>query len=127
MYRLLNTQTVRHGWYLLSLLLLLGCQAPEDQKPDDLISEDRMVDILTEVHLAESQTSRLSLGSIDSSRVAYKHIETKLFQKMKVDTSVYSRSFIFYSSHPKYMERIYQNVVDRLKKKTGQVDTLRKS
>lgn len=127
MYRLLNTQTVRHGWYLLSLLLLLGCQAPEDHKPDDLIPEDRMVDILTEVHLAESQTSRLSLGSTDSSRVAYKHIETKLFQKMKVDTSVYSRSFIFYSSHPKYMERIYQNVVDRLKKKTGQVDTLRKS
>lgn len=127
MYRLLNTQTIRHGWYLLSLLLLLGCQAPEDHKPDDLIPEDRMADILTEVHLAESQTSRLSLGSTDSSRVAYKHIETKLFQKMKVDTSVYSRSFIFYSSHPKYMERIYQNVVDRLKKKTGQVDTLRKS
>ncbi len=124
MYRLLNTQT---GWYLLSLLLLLGCQAPEDQKPDDLIPEDRMADILTEVHLAESQTSRLSLGSTDSSRVAYKHIETKLFRKMKVDTAVYSRSFIFYSSHPKYLERIYQNVVDQLKKKTGQVDTLRKS
>jgi hypothetical protein len=127
MYRLLHTQTVRRGWYLLSLLLVLGCEAPENKRPDDLIPEDRMVDILTQVHLLEAQTSRFSLASTDSARMAYKHQETKLFRRMKVDTAVYSRSFVFYSSHPKYLERIYQQVVDQLKKKTGQVDSLRKS
>ncbi|WP_420146512.1 DUF4296 domain-containing protein [Spirosoma sp.] len=108
------------GGLLLSFWLMLSCTAPEDQRPDNLIDEDRMANILAEVHMAEAQVSRLNLGAIDSSNMAYKHLESQIFRKFGVDTAMYRKSYIFYSSHPADMEAIYKKVVDKL---TRKVDT----
>ena len=106
--------------FLLGLLLggwlLAACTAPEDQRPNNLIAEDRMADILTEIHIAEARVSRLGLGSADSSNVAYKHLEKQIFRKFQVDTTAYRESYIFYSSHPHEMEAIYQRIVEKLQK-----------
>lgn len=105
-------------WYiLLGGWLLAACTATEDQQPDGLLPENRMADILTEVHLAEVRVSRLGLRSPDSSNVVYKHLEKQIFRKFKVDTAAYRKSYIFYSSHPQKMEAIYQRVTEQLKKK----------
>ncbi|QMW01775.1 DUF4296 domain-containing protein [Spirosoma foliorum] len=107
-----------HLWILLlSGWLIIACTAPEDEKPDRLIDIDKMADILTEVHMAESRVSRLGLASIDSSNIAYKHLETNIFKKFGVDTSAYRKSYIFYSSHPQDMEVIYKRVTENLQKK----------
>lgn len=96
---------------------MAACTAPEDERPDNLIAQDKMIDILTEVHIAESQVSRLSLGSLDSSNIAYKHLENQIFRKFAVDTAMYRKSYIFYSSHPSDMEAIYKQVTERLKQR----------
>lgn len=107
-----------HLWRLLvGGWLMAACTAPEDERPDNLIAQDKMVDILTEVHIAESKVSRLSLGSLDSSNIAYKHLESQIFRKFAVDTAVYRKSYIFYSSHPSDMEAIYKQVTERLKQR----------
>ncbi|MVM40265.1 DUF4296 domain-containing protein [Spirosoma sp. HMF3257] len=102
---------------LLSGWLVLACTAPEDEKPERLVPTDQMADILTEVHMAESRVSRLGLGSIDSSNMAYKHLEAGIFKKFGVDTAAYRTSYIFYSSHPQDMEIIYKRVTENLQKK----------
>lgn len=76
-----------------------------------------MADILTEVHLAEARISRVNLRSVDSSQIAYKHLEDKIFKKFGVDTATYRKSYIFYSSHPANMEAIYKQVTEKLQKK----------
>ncbi|MVM29491.1 DUF4296 domain-containing protein [Spirosoma sp. HMF4905] len=107
-----------HLWsLLLSGWLVVACTAPEDEKPDNLVGIDKMADILTEVHMAESRVSRLGLASIDSSNIAYKHLETSLFKKFNIDTATYRTSYIFYSSHPQDMEVIYKRVTENLQKK----------
>lgn len=107
--------------YLWSLLLIgwlvSACTAPENKPPDNLLSEDKMADILTEVHLAEARISRVNLRSVDSSQIAYKHLEDKIFKKFGVDTATYRKSYIFYSSHPANMEAIYKQVTEKLQKK----------
>lgn len=108
---------------LVSFWLTAACTAPEDQRPDNLIDEDRMVDILTEVHIAEARVSRLSLRSTDSSNIVYKHLENQIFKKFDVDTAAYRKSYIFYSSHPADMEAIYKKVTEKLTIKT---DTTKK-
>lgn len=111
-------------WNLLvSIWLLSACTPPEDQRPDNLINEDRMADILTEMHMAEARVSRLSLRSVDSSNIAYKHLENQIFRKFGVDTAAYRRSYSFYSSHPSDMEAIYKKVTEKLTKKTDQKKT----
>lgn len=114
--------------YLRSLLVILwlvaACTAPEDQRPDNLIDEERMANILTEVHIAESRVSRLNLRSTDSSSIVYKHLESQIFKKFDVDTATYRKSYIFYSSHPADMEAIYKKVTEKLTNKT---DTTKKS
>lgn len=77
-----------------------------------------MADILTEVHMAEARASRLNLAGTDSSTVVYKRLEKQIFKKFQVDTAVYSKSYAFYSAHPKKMEAVYKQVVENLRKKT---------
>lgn len=110
--------------YLWSLLigvwLIEACTASEDNRPDNLIDEDRMAAILTEVHIAEARVSRLNLSSIDSSNIAYKHAENQIFKKFGIDTATYRKSYTFYSSHPADMEAIYKKVTQTLTKQIGQ-------
>ena len=96
--------------------LLMACTAPEDKQPDNLIPESRMATILTQIHLIESRVSRMGLGSSDSSNIVYKRLERQVFRTLQVDTSVYSKSYIYYSSHPRQMETIYKQVTENLKK-----------
>ena len=98
------------GW------LLTACTAPEDKRPDNLVSENQMADILTEVHIAEARVSRMSLRSVDSSNLAYKRLENQIFKKVGIDTANYRKSYIFYSSHPADMEAIYKQVTEKLNK-----------
>ena len=108
---------------LLCLLLLPACTDPADKEPVGLIDEDKMAAILTEVHMTEARVSRLGLPTVDSSNVAYKHLETQIFRKFNVDTATYRISYIFYSSHPQEMESIYREVVANLQKKIDQKNT----
>ncbi|WP_020599052.1 DUF4296 domain-containing protein [Spirosoma panaciterrae] len=99
---------------LVSGWLMAACTAPEDERPDNLVPTDRMADILTEVHLAEARVSRMALTSIDSSNIVYKRLESQIINKYQLDTAVYRKSYIFYSSHPREMETIYQQVTKNL-------------
>jgi hypothetical protein len=109
---------LRYLWtLLLGGWLATACTNPTDRKPAGLIDEGEMAGILTEVHIAEARVSRLSLTSIDSSQVAYKHMEKQIFKKFGVDTAAYRKSYVFYSSHPANMEVIYKQVTKNLQKK----------
>lgn len=114
-----QNQVMRCCW-VAGIWLMMACTAPEDKRPDNLIDEDRMVDILTEIQVIEARTSRLSLGSTDSAYIAYKHQENQVFRKFRVDTAAYRKSYIFYSAHPADMEAIYEKITARLTKRLNQ-------
>ncbi len=101
-------------WLLLLSGLLTACGTMTTDKPKDLIDTDRMVKILTDVHVAESRVSRLGIGSVDSSNLVYRRLEGQILRKYSVDTSAYEKSYIYYSSHPREMEVIYKQIVKNL-------------
>lgn len=92
--------------------LLTACEI--DDRPDNLIETDKMADILTDVHLAETRVTRLGIASTDSANLVYKRLESRILRKHDVDTSAYKTSYVYYSSHPREMEIIYKQVVKKL-------------
>ncbi|MBO0952792.1 DUF4296 domain-containing protein [Fibrella forsythiae] len=84
-------------------------------KPANLVDEDKMAAILTQVHLSEARIVKLTIGSSDTSALLFKRLQAQTLKKFNVDTASYTQSFVYYSSHPAKLAKIYEQVVENLK------------
>ncbi|WP_055146227.1 DUF4296 domain-containing protein [Jiulongibacter sediminis] len=100
-------------YYFLITLLFASCGKPD--APDNLIDESTMVNILTELQLAESEVGRLSLQSYDSAVVAFQFSKAETLKKYGVDSLAYITSYNYYGEHPREFSFIFQDVEARLK------------
>ncbi|WP_192346404.1 DUF4296 domain-containing protein [Algoriphagus sp. Y33] len=93
------------------ILSLVSCDSAK--KPEGLLSEEKMVEVLIDIHLTEGITSSMPVA-YDSSRVLYSLLEKDVFLKHEVIDSVFTQSMLYYLRDPDEMERIYSRVVDSL-------------
>jgi len=94
------------------LMLQFACSRPVDPIPSDIISPDKMVPILVDVHLVEgARNGSLILGDTNQIEDYY----AKIYQKYRVSEADFKTSFAFYSDHPDHFIPIYERVVDSLK------------
>ena len=107
--------------FLLLGALFSGCK-DEPQVPEGTLSEAKMSQILTDIHLLEARIGRLNMPSLDSSTVITEYLKAKIFKKHGIDSVVYNRSYKFYSTNPVYMERIYGETVKELEKRQKKKD-----
>jgi len=112
--------------YLFFTFLLVGvffsaCQ-DEPKVPKGTISEPKMAQILTDIHLLEARIGRLNLTSLDSSTIVTEHLKQKIFKKYSTDSVAYNRSYLFYSTNPVFLERIYADVVKKLETRQKKKD-----
>jgi len=81
--------------------------------PAHLLTEQEMIGMLVDVHIAEAKIRELGVPR-DSSRKLFRRIERDLFKKYQVNDSIYVASFQFYLNTPDRMVEIYSAVVDSL-------------
>ncbi len=98
---------------IISFLLLSAC-ANTEELPENLLSKEKMVGILIDIHIAEARANRIQLRSYDSTQAYYKKLEADVFSKHKVDTARYRMSYRYYMNHMKELDDIYTAVVDSL-------------
>lgn len=89
--------------------LFFSC-ANEEKAPKNTLSQDQMVTILTDIHLAEARVNKLQLRSLDSSLMIFNQLKSEIWKKYKVDTLAYRESYSYYMTHPKQMTQIYEKV-----------------
>lgn len=104
------------------LLLILGLglnacgpQAPEktEELPDWIIPEDKMVEVLTDVHIVEgARIGKKVLGDSSSAKAYYDLI----WHKYGITEELYDSSFRFYSRNAERMDLMYEEVLTRLTK-----------
>jgi hypothetical protein len=102
---------------LLIATLLLGaasCKQKGYPKPDNFISEKKMVDILYDIHMGEAIATRHRYSLADSLKVNSPDIYQAILDKYNLSDSILARNIIYYSSRPKMYEKVYEKVIERL-------------
>ncbi|WP_341226561.1 DUF4296 domain-containing protein [uncultured Arcticibacterium sp.] len=96
------------------VLALFFMSCGNEDAPENLISEEVMVDLICETHILESKVGRMNLNSYDSSHVAFQYLQKKLWEEKGVDSLQYNESYEYYAKYPKLFTEIYQKVEDNL-------------
>jgi hypothetical protein len=98
----------------MGFLAFLSCSKPVVEKPEMLIEEDQMIDMLADIHLAEAtfntRRHRDSLVMKSSSADFYYSI----LDKYQTPDSVFEQSFVFYASQPRKFEKMYRQAMNKL-------------
>tara|TARA_B100000949_G_C14103515_1_gene375155 strand:+ start:183 stop:623 length:441 start_codon:yes stop_codon:yes gene_type:complete len=104
-------------------LLCLSCQDVErPQKPDKLIDEDKMVDILYDVSLINAARSY----SVPKLKVSGIKPERFVYEKYNIDSTQLAESLAYYTIDFNTYSQIWERVNERLEKKRSEVDSIRK-
>jgi len=97
-------------------------------KPSNLLPEDKMVDILEDIHLTESKVNNLAMGSSDSSLAIFKKLASDILKKHQVDTAAFRKSYQYYVAQPEEFKAIYNKIIEHLevkKKAASKSDALK--
>ncbi len=104
----------------ISLLFLTGCQTIErNKKPENLIPEDKMVEVLIDVHLfnAAKSVNRLPLQQTGMTPHQF------IYEKHDIDSLTYEQSNAYYGADLNTYEEIHAKVKVQLELRKTVVDT----
>lgn len=96
----------------LSVCLLIGC-SNELEIPDVVLSEDKMVEVITDVQIAESYIKLKFALRSDTIRTS-DSIYAAVYRKHRISAATYDTSFQFYTAHPELLQRIYEKAINNL-------------
>src|SRR5699024_9047831 len=86
----------------------------DKERPAHILSEERMVDFLIDLHIAEARVNDMSIRR-DSAKIVFEKVEDSLFKKHGiVNDSIYAISYEYYLNHIEGLDKIYGAVVDSL-------------
>lgn len=83
--------------------------------PDDVLSKEKMVQVMTDMHLLEASMN-LNIVSASGDNPG-KDIENRtavIFKKNEVTKEQYERSFAFYTEHTELLSELYTEVLNNL-------------
>lgn len=98
---------------LIILLTLFCLSCKSDKLPEGVISEEKMIEILMDVYLAETELSGLSLHR-DTSMLIFEKYEKIIFERANISKDSYKESLSYYYNHPDKLDKIYEVVLDSL-------------
>ncbi len=97
--------------FLFALCCLLGsCADPLVKKPENLIPQDRMTEILYDIAILDAIDNNYP-KSLEQNNI---RIMEEIYAKYGVDSAQLADSDLYYASVPAIYEQIYQGIEDRM-------------
>lgn len=107
---------------ILMLLLFFSCQdIKEIEKPDNLISEDKMVEVLTDLSVINS-AKNFNKRFLEETGI---RPNTYLYEKHQIDSLQLAKSTEYYAKKYEILDRIYSRVKVNLEKMKVDLETIR--
>ena len=110
----------KYVFLLLGLLLLLSCSDNPVPKPDTLLEEEIMVDILYDTALLQAAEAYLPEKLTDKGV----KIKNYIYLKYDIDSTTYYQNQRYYAADAKRYKKIYQKVIERIDINKDLIDTL---
>lgn len=110
---------------LLGMVILVLSACGKSQKPEGILTEKQMVNVMTELYLAEEKANKLSVP-YDSMKEIFPMFSAKAFEKAGVSDTLFQKSLDYYMSEPEQLENIYTILVDSLNLKAQRADAHKK-
>jgi hypothetical protein len=107
---------------VLLLLITIGCNQSPIEKPEVLIAEETMIEILYDVALIQASKGHKP-RVIDSSI----NVNTFIFEKYKIDSITFSQNQKFYAANAKEFKKMYEKVTEKIKVQEIIADSLSKN
>ena len=104
---------------LTMMILLFSCGRREVKIPNDILAKQEMVPLLVDIHLAQAVVGMNQIN--DSTGYGMNDYLLSILQTHHLTKVKYEKSLAFYSSKPELLEGIYQEVINELSKKQGEV------
>ena len=98
----------------LGIVAFIACDEPALEKPENLVKESTMIEMLVDVHLAEATFNNRRHDDsliINSSSANFYY---SILEKYQVPDSVFEKSFVYYSTETKKFEKMYRQVLNKL-------------
>jgi hypothetical protein len=107
--------------YIVFVLLLFSACGNKSKTfvPNRLLTEQEMIDVMTDVQIIESDLNIRKSNQQDISGLA-KSYYTQLFEHYGITDSIYSENMKYYTMHPAELERIMDSVMQRLTKEQSE-------
>lgn len=106
--------------FLLIGILFANCESKVIQKPEKLITEDQMVDILYDLYvlnaIKSNNFSDLELQEISPAQYIY--------HKYNIDSLQFAQSDKYYASDVNEYEKLHERVTTRLKTNKAKIDSI---
>ena len=90
--------------------LFVGCQNNPIEKPDNLIDEDKMVDIMFDITVLEAMKSQTTLV-LETNKI---NPNTYIYKKYNIDSLQFANSDKYYASDVKKYKEIFDAVNKRI-------------
>jgi hypothetical protein len=97
---------MKKGFFLL-LLALSGCV---EETASDRLDQEKMAQILADVHIDEATIQNMHLGNADTSLVLYHELSKISLKKRGLDSATVSKSFGSYVKDPEAFVKLYTRV-----------------
>jgi hypothetical protein len=96
------------------MLLLFACAPKKPKAPGDLLNQNQMSDVLSEMHIADAIANGTKVGNQDSVNQAAINFNQYILTKHNISHEQFTESFNFYKQNPELMDSIYAEVLTKL-------------
>lgn len=100
--------------FLILILFFISCDKPPIEKPENLIKENEMIEMMVDVHLAQATYVARQLSDSLVKKSSAADFYYSALEKYNVPDSVFEKSFVYYASNPKNFEKMYRKVMNKL-------------
>jgi Domain of unknown function (DUF4296) len=103
---------------LLILLFFFACSpsSEKDKIPDDIIPQEKMVTILSDMHIAETMArNTIHLGDTNVQKVI--NYYAIIYKKNNISELAFKKSYDYYIQHPLLLDSVYSEIINQLSEK----------